>query len=119
MMEDPARELAKIAEFLGIQADAARVSQAVERSSADQMRKMEKADSAKWVLTKNTRTDISFVRRAGSGGWKDGLPASAVAEIESAWGPLLARLGYSLTKTDPKGAGPAGEMIGVKSGAGE
>jgi hypothetical protein len=99
MMEDPFRELARTATFLGINPDPARLEQAVERSSADRMREMEKRESKDWVATKNHRQDIPFVRVAKAGGWKEKLPASCVEQIESAWGEIMMSLGYELTST--------------------
>ena len=96
MMADPVRELARTAAFLGIDPDPARIEQAVQRSSADRMRAMEKRDSKDWVATKNHRQDIPFVRVAKSGGWKEKLPAECVAQIEEAWGEIMTALGYEL-----------------------
>ena len=96
MMEDPVRELARTAIFLGLDSDPARIEQAVQRSSADRMREMEKRESKDWVATKNHRSDIPFVRVAKSGGWKDKLPAECVAQIEAAWGETMVALGYEL-----------------------
>jgi Sulfotransferase domain len=96
MTEDPARELARTATFLGVDSDPARIEQAVQRSSADRMREMEKSQSADWVATKNHRTDIPFVRVAKSGGWKEKLPEECVARIEAAWGETMLSLGYEL-----------------------
>lgn len=96
LLGDPIGETAKIAEFLGIQADEARLKAAVERSSADKMRKLEKQDADKWTGTKNTRQEIPFVRAAKSGGWKESLPRHSVEQIEVAWFPLMNFLGYEL-----------------------
>jgi hypothetical protein len=96
LLSDSIGETAKIAEFLGIQADRERLQAAVERSSADRMRKLEKQQADQWTGTKNTRQEIPFVRAAKSGGWKDTLPAHCVEEIEIAWAPLLNFLGYPL-----------------------
>ncbi len=96
LLADPVAETAKIAEFLGIAADAERIKSAVERSSADRMRKLEKEDADKWTGTKNTRQEIPFVRAAKSGGWKESLPPHSVGEIEVAWSPLMNFLGYEL-----------------------
>jgi hypothetical protein len=97
MMEDPARELTRVAAFLGIDTDPARIQNAVDKSSADRMREMEKRESGQWVATKNHRKDIPFVRVAKAGGWKEKLPASCVAQIEAAWGDIMRDLGYELT----------------------
>jgi len=104
LLADPIAETAKIAGFLGIEADAERLKSAVARSSADKMRKLEKQDADKWTGTKNTRQEIPFVRSAKSGGWKDNLPRQAVQQIELAWSPLMNFLGYELEspELDPK-----------------
>lgn len=96
MISDPARELARVAGFLNIEARAQTIATAIERSSADRMREMERAQSSEWVATKNRRQDIPFVGTASSGGWKSRLPMESVAEIEAAWGHWMTRLGYSL-----------------------
>jgi Sulfotransferase domain len=96
LLADPVAETAKIAEFLGIPADAERLKAAVERSSADRMRKLEKQDADQWTGTKDTVKEIPFVRAAKSGGWKESLPRHAVEEIEVAWHPLMNFLGYEL-----------------------
>jgi hypothetical protein len=99
MLNDTESELSKVARFLGIQTTRERLIAAVERSSADRMRKLEATQGDQWIATKNKRSDIPFVRTASSGLWKEKLPASAIAEIESGWGPLMQELGYQLTTT--------------------
>jgi hypothetical protein len=96
MMQDTTRELARIAAFLGIEPDPARLQEAIRKSSAERMRELEKLESAKWVATKNRRNDIPFVRGAKSGGWRSSLPQSCVHQIEAAWGDLMSTLGYEL-----------------------
>jgi hypothetical protein len=97
MVADTARELRKIAVFLGITVGPEQIALAVERSSAAQMRKLEQTQTDDCSLTKGSRKDLSFVRAAGSGGWRSELPASMVARIEAAWGPLMRHLGYELS----------------------
>src|SRR5882757_4963493 len=99
MLSDTQSELAKVARFLNIDPTDDRLANAVERSSADRMRKLEASQGEQWVSTKNKRTDIPFVRTASSGLWKEKLPPSSIAEIESAWGPLMRELGYQLTSS--------------------
>jgi sulfotransferase family protein len=96
MMNDTDRELARISDFLGIPPDPQRRQRAIERSSADRMRVLEKLEENKWVATKNRRKDIPFVRVAKSGGWRTALPASSVQQIENAWGDLMTTLGYEV-----------------------
>jgi hypothetical protein len=100
LLSDPIVETGKIAEFLGIQAGPERLDAAVQRSSADRMRKLEKQQADQWTGTKNTRQEIPFVRAAKSGGWKETLPGHSVEEIEVAWAPLLNFLGYPLQTSE-------------------
>lgn len=98
MLSETARELGKIASFLGLPVSAGRLAEAANRSSADNMRRLEKMHGDKWVQNRHMkRKDIPFIRSAKAGGWRTILPESAVAEIESAWGPLMAKLGYNLS----------------------
>jgi len=96
LLSNSIHETGKIAEFLGIAADEDRLAAAVERSSADHMRKLEKQQADQWTGTKNTRKEIPFVRAAKSGGWKETLPAHCVEQIETAWAPMMNFLGYEL-----------------------
>ncbi len=99
MICDPARQLVKIASFFDIEPSPQLLASAIERSSAQRMRELERTQSSEWVATKDKRPDIPFVGTASSGGWKTILSSESVAEIESAWGPLMVRLGYELTQT--------------------
>jgi hypothetical protein len=101
MLTNAVTELAKVADFVGIPANAERLEQAVERSSAGEMRKMEKAQAHLWSSTKNTRQDVPFVREAKSGGWITGLPAASIHEIEKAWATIMRTLGYEVTSDQP------------------
>jgi len=89
-------EMGKIASFLGVPADRERVAFAIEQSSAERMRELEKKQAHLWSSTRETRKDKPFVRSAKVGGWKAELPAASVAEIESAWGGLMREIGYEL-----------------------
>jgi Sulfotransferase domain len=103
MKRDPVAALASVVAFLErssfrkIASDSAALQRAIELSSADRMRALEKQEAASWVLTKGTRSDKPFVRSATSGGWKSQLAPESVAAIESAWGDLMQRMGYELT----------------------
>jgi hypothetical protein len=96
LQSEGARQMAKIAEFIGVPADPARIAFALEQSSADRMRELEKKQGHLWSSTKQTRQDKPFVRSAKAGGWKNELSESSVAEIESAWGRLMREIGYEL-----------------------
>lgn len=94
-------ELRRIASFLGTDCTEASLSRAIELSSADRMRSLEKAESRHWHDTRQTRQDIPFVRKAGAGGWRTSCPPTAVARIEAAWWPLMRLLGYQLAEIHP------------------
>ena len=96
MIADTARELARVARHLGVEASPERLQSAIERSSADRMREMEKREAHEWVGTKKHRKDIPFVRVAGTGGWRTQLPERCLERIESVWGELMTKLGYEL-----------------------
>jgi hypothetical protein len=96
LKNDTRDALAKVAKFVGIDPTPARLDRAIELSSADNMRKMEREEGAKWVATTLTRQDKPFVRSATAGGWKTVLPEKTVAYIESKWGHLMQTLGYEL-----------------------
>jgi hypothetical protein len=116
MVADTPRELAKVVSFLQLSAGPAEIAQAVERSSADNMRKLEKAQKRENGLMKGSRKDLSFVRAAGSGGWRNELPAPMVAKIETAWGPLMRHLGYELS-TESSTEARDMDFLGMLSGS--
>lgn len=103
MKNDPAKQLEKVAGFLQrcsfaeIDATPEKLSRAVELSSPDRMRQLERLQARQWVLTKHTRHDKPFVRTATSGKWKSVLSEESAARIEAAWGNLMQKLGYELS----------------------
>jgi hypothetical protein len=101
MMQNTEQELSRVAYFLNLELTTERLTRAVQLSSADHMRALEKKGAHQWQLTKNTRKDKPFVRTAGSGGWRASLSSTAVAEIEEVWGPAMQALGYTLSKDLP------------------
>lgn len=96
LLENPVKELSRIAFFMGLKAKPETLQQAVDRSSADRMRAMEKLQSDVWVVTKARRKDVPFVGGAKSGGWRKSLPQKCVLQIEDAWGELMVKLDYEL-----------------------
>lgn len=101
LQRDVSAQTLRIAKFLGVEATADRVALAVERSGADRMRKLEKAEHEQWVTTKGRRADIPFVGAARSGRWSESLPRAAAALIESEWGELMRSLGYEGSADPP------------------
>jgi hypothetical protein len=101
MLGNTRAEATKIATFLGLDFNLDRIARAVELSSADRMRKLEKEQANQWSATKKTRQDKPFVRKAISGDWKTRLSESCVASIEAAWGDLMRSVGYELVSANP------------------
>ena len=103
MKRDTAGALLQVVEFLErcsfreIDTSPEALRKAVELSSPERMRALEKQEAGKWVLTKSTRSDKPFVRTAKAGGWKSQLAPESVEIIESAWGDLMKNLGYELS----------------------
>lgn len=112
LLSDGMHELARIADFLGIPSDHERLKLALERSSADRMRELEKKQAHLWSSTKETRKDKPFVRAAKAGGWKVELPGSCAAIVESAWGELMKELGYELSA--PRLVGTPAAPVGAE-----
>ena len=100
MVEDTGRELSKVASFLGLSSTPETIRQAVERSSADRMRSLEKSQAQMFTSTKNTRQDIPFVRAAKAGGWRSALPEECAVQLDKAWGTLIHWLGYEPVLAD-------------------
>ena len=101
MVANTERELGKIDIFLGTNATPQILAETVHRSSAECLRNLERVQADQWVSTKNKRSDIPFVRTALVGEFRTKLPENAVAEIESAWAPLIVKLGYDLVTANP------------------
>jgi hypothetical protein len=116
MKARPEQQVTRIAEFLGIPASPELLRTAIERSSADRMREMEKTQGKDWVTTKDKRSDIPFVRTASAGGWKTKLPRESVAKIEAKWGHIMAELGYELV-TDAAAAGGVESILAASPGS--
>ena len=107
MIADTPAELAKVAAFLNMPADSSRIAHAVAQSTANKMRELENAQTGLWSSTKDTRSDVPFVRSAKAGGWRAGLPEASVKELEQAWCSLMRWLGYELASNPAEEAVPA------------
>jgi len=96
LLRQTVRELERIAKLMGIESTPESLALAVERSTADRMRKIEKVEGSQWESTKGTRQDISFIRAAKDRQWQTALPEQCIFQIENAWGALMESLGYTL-----------------------
>ena len=96
LLSNPMEIMGSIAKFLNIDPDPKRLTRAIEQSTAERMREMEKKQAHQWSSTTGTRLDKPFVRAAQAGGWREQLPHACIGAIESEWGELMLDLGYSL-----------------------
>ncbi len=99
LLSDTAGEVRGLTDLLRIDIDAEKIERAVKLSSAAEMRSLEKKQGKQWGTTKNTRTDIPFVRVAQSGSWLGKLSPASVRKIEEAWGATMEELGYELSSS--------------------
>ena len=109
MIENPTRELRRVASFLALTQTDAVLERAIRNCSAQRMREMEKQQNDQWRATRDKRKDIPFVGAAKVGGWRSSLPEAAVLRIESAWGTLMKSLGYTLSSV----RSPEAELISL------
>jgi hypothetical protein len=105
MHENTLRELLKIARFLqkagfpNIETSPEKLARAVELSTPERMRALEKQQSRQYHQLRRTRQDKPFIRSAKAGGWRAELSESSVALIESSWGSIMQTLRYPLSQT--------------------
>lgn len=107
MLQDSQRELGRVARFMRIDASPEELARAIEHSSVERMRRLEKRQHETWGMTKGTRADVAFVRNATSGGWQSTLTESSVRQIESACGAVMKSFGYRLSAKAPTISSPA------------
>jgi hypothetical protein len=99
MKGNPQKELARISSFLDLSVPPERLAKAIEASSPERMRQLEKLQHELWLRTKGLRADVPFVRKAEIGGWKSALSEASVRVIEADCGAIMQSLGYELTST--------------------
>jgi hypothetical protein len=98
------RELLRVAAFLhgcgfeNIDCSPDRLEQAIEHSTPERMRSLERQQGFRWTRLRKEREIKGYVavRKAISGGWISLLPQGCVAQIESAWGDVMTQLSYPL-----------------------
>ena len=86
--------LKKIAIHIEITATDELIARAVELSSFDRMKNLEKIQSNEWKPTKKSNKNFRFVRKAQCGGWITELSKEESEKIETAWKDLMLMLGY-------------------------
>lgn len=91
-------ELARIANLLGVQATPAELARVAAECSFDKMRALERETGEQSAHLKHVRSEIGFVRRGKSGGWREEVPPAVAQRIEDAWGSQMQELGYLDTR---------------------
>jgi len=100
MVENPERELAKVASLLNLMSLRKVVPSSGTQLSGSDAPPGEGATQSLDTNQPHPRGQ-TFVRTAGSGDWRTSLSSAAIAEIEEAWGPVMQTLGYALSSSVP------------------
>jgi aryl sulfotransferase len=90
MQARPAETFARVAGFLGLPTEAARVDKAVRFSTFAELSRQE----AEGGFDERPHHTAMFFRRGQAGGWIDTLTPDQVARIIADHGPMMRRLGY-------------------------
>ena len=88
-------ELHRIADFVDIDMNNENLDRVLTMSSRENMRKLEGEQASQWSSTRNSRLDRSFVRRGKAGEWRTELPLELAQEIQTEWGSLMKKFGYT------------------------
>jgi hypothetical protein len=96
--EDPARALARILDFAGVDRPQAAVEAAVQAASFERMRAHEETTGLPPPIQKMRADEQErFIRRGRRGAWQDELDEECVWAIESAYGETMTAMGYVLS----------------------
>jgi hypothetical protein len=95
VLPDPGHALAKALELLGAEADDATVATAVERSGADELRRLERDTGTALPTLRGSRLDRPFIRTGRAGAGAEELPPELVSRILEAWPRTASRFGYA------------------------
>lgn len=97
LVEDASVAVREMLRLLGVARGEGQIQVAVARSSADELRRLERETATELPTFRGSRLDKPFIRAARVGAGKEELPAELVAQIAEVWGPVAARVGYDLT----------------------
>jgi len=95
VLEAPADALRAALELLRAEVDDEVVEQAVERSSADELRRLERETATALRTFRGSRLEDPFIRNARAGTAAEELAPDLIARIEGAWPEALVRAGYA------------------------
>ena len=94
LLTQPEFEVEKITRFLKIKTTKLDLARVIKLSSADHMRRLEKAQANVWKTIKHSRREIPFVRSARSGNWMSELSVHSARLIAARWRVLMKSLKY-------------------------
>jgi hypothetical protein len=93
LLSDPAHSLARICNFLRIDAADIAISSAVQNCSIDRLRSKEQSERSTWQPMKNAELSGLFFREGGVGNW-DALDSSLLEKMYKKWGGAMETLNY-------------------------
>jgi len=95
VLDDPAEALAAAVELIGADVDDVTMAAAVERSRADELRRLERETATALPTFRGSRLEDPFIREARAGTAAEELSPELMAQIMDAWPETAARLGYA------------------------
>lgn len=91
LIASPAKELTRVARFLGLSSDPDQISAAVAANAAERMREREQSSPRH---LSGAQRDLPLVRRASPGSWTEVFTASQAERFDLRAGHALEQLGY-------------------------
>lgn len=93
MLSNTLGELNKISDFLSMNKSIQELNECVEKSSFENMRKLELQNDFESVKSSNNE-GLYFMRSGKSGEWREALDKKDSDLIEKQWGDLMKKIGY-------------------------
>ena len=94
LLDDASAAVREMLRLLGVARDEEQVRAAVARSSAEELRRLERETASELPTFRGSRLDKPFIRAARVGAGAEELPPELRARIVEAWAPVAARVGY-------------------------
>lgn len=94
LISQPEEEIQKIASHMDLNVSDEIIKKAIDNSSFNRMRSLEKEQSKEWKPLQKTRKDMNFVRKGRVDSWKDELTPAAIKKIELHFGKVMRKVGY-------------------------
>jgi hypothetical protein len=94
MVADPATHLARLVDVLQLPAIEKDIQRAIENSTPDRLRELERKQKNSHKLLKYGRSTTPYVRAATTKQWSSALSQQSIKAIESAWPAQMQEFGY-------------------------